>query len=57
MIKMSLFATVPLHVTRIQKSEGEKKVIAIDKKEKSLFVLHMIVKSIHRVIQLLVLFA
>lgn len=53
MIQMPLFATVPLLVTRIQKSEGrKKKVISIDNKEKSLFVLHMIVKSIHIVIQL-----
>lgn len=54
-IKMSRFATILLHVTGIEKS-GNKKVIPIDNKEKSLFVLHMIVKLIGIVIQFGVLF-
>lgn len=37
--------------------KGKKKVISVDNKEKSLFALHMIVKSIHIEIQLQVLFA
>lgn len=41
---MSRFATILLHVTRIQKSE--EKVMSIDNKEKPLFVLHMIVTLI-----------
>lgn len=52
---MSRFATILLHVTRIEKS-GKKKVIPIDNKEKPLFVLHMIVKLIGMVIQFRVLF-
>lgn len=50
------FAAILLHVTRIQKSEEEKKVISIDNEEKPLFVLHMTVKLIGIVIQFRVLF-
>lgn len=53
---MSRFATILLHVTRIEKSGKKKKVIPIDNKEKPLFVLHMIVKLIGIVIQFRVLF-
>lgn len=51
---MSHFATVLLHVTRIQNSEN--KVIAVDNKEKPFLMLLMTVKLIVTLIEFRVLF-